>query len=146
MSLVEVTVTASAYWKDDSGTQIVTFASVEPILDLGVDIDGLARKRYRMGPANTYFVYVPEKMRNVLIPHGRATLRVTDGYYVQMSYVPPEDVPVKTAAYHIDELKDEVNQLQDKINSMEDEMAKLKESVTYLLNRIDELEGKTADE
>ena len=145
MSLVEVIVTASTHWRNKC-EQTVTFASIDPILALGVNEDGLARKKYRMGPANTYFVYVPEKMGDKLIPCGRVTLRVDDGYYVIMGYVPPEDIPVKTTTDHIDELKNEVNQLQDKINSMEDEMTKLKESVTYLLNRIDELEGNTADE
>ena len=126
MPLVEVIVVASAHWRQN-GSQTVTLASIEPILAAGIDSGDLSRKAYRMGAPYTYFVTVPDKLRDALIPTGRAILDVTPAHYPTLAYVCPEDVPVETS--------------DDRITRLEEEVAKLKETVSWLLNRLEEDDG-----
>lgn len=68
--------------------QLVTFASVSPIVAAGVSADALARKKY--GAGHTYFVNVLSEQKNELIPPGFGRFRVSKGEYANMLYLGPQ--------------------------------------------------------
>lgn len=84
---VTVEVTSAAHWRDMI-QQTITFKSIEPFLEAGVNPSSLALKAYRGGPTNTFFVVAGKE----LVTPGRIKLQVELGAYANMKYLGKADI------------------------------------------------------
>jgi hypothetical protein len=93
-----------------------------------VDEEQLARKRYRSGSPNTFFVTVKQ---TDLVQPGLSLLYVEGTYYPRLEYLGPAPV----VDDRLESVEQELEELQDVLQDVMDRVDRLKSSVNYLLTK-----------